>query len=110
MNALISTFGLTVALGSATVAASAQMPAAPLAPAHQQTTLVVSANDTKTALQYRNVDPLRGIYVQKPAFAQCANQPVVGPMPVPAAGSLEAQPGYNFLIDFDLVGACRKGL
>ena len=61
-----------------------------------------------TLAEYRNADALRGIYTRPPLIAQCADRPVVGSLPNAAPGSLEAQPGYNFLIDFDLAGACRK--
>lgn len=69
------------------------------------------APEPLTTLEYRNSDPLRGIYTQQPVWAQCGDQPVIGPLPVPEAGSLAAQPRYNFMIDFDLPDiTCRKAL
>jgi hypothetical protein len=39
---------------------------------------------------------------------QVDNEPVVGPLPTPEPGSVQAQPGYQFMMDFDFIGAARK--
>ena len=114
---LIKAFALAAAFGTTAAAASAQtsrsIPGASSQGAAQAVTVTntLPAPPSVTMLGYRNADPLHGIYTQKPVFAQCGDQPVVGPMPVAEAGSLAAQPLYNFMTDFDIAGlACRKAL
>jgi hypothetical protein len=93
------------ALGTAVAPAMAQTAAVAAQPANA----APATANAPTELQYANADPLHGIYTRKPLIAQCADQTVLGPMPAAASGSLEAQAGYNFLIDPDSVGlACRK--
>jgi hypothetical protein len=114
---LIKTFALAAAFGTTAAAASAQtsqiMPGTRSQAAAQALTVTntLPAPPSVTMLGYRNADPLHGIYARTPVFAQCGDQPVVGPMPVAEAGSLAAQPLYNFMTDFDIAGlACRKAL
>jgi hypothetical protein len=112
VNALITTFGLTLAVAASTVGVSAQtatttaVTSTSSAPRTQQA-LVVQPKDTYTVLGYQNADPLHGMYTRKPMTPQCGTI-MVGPMASAAPGSMEAQPLANFLTDFDMVGiACR---
>lgn len=117
MNAFVRSFAIAVAFGATLSAASAQSAqsvppsrgAGDGRPASVTTTPAVRATDTM--LEYRNADPLHGIYEQKPVFPQCADHSVVGPMPDAGAGTLAAEPLYNFMTDFDMPGIpCRKPL
>ena len=117
MNSLIRSFALVVAFGTTAAAASAQTAQSVpgnRGPAPAQTVTVSNAapaGPRYTMQEYRNADPLHGIYMQKPVWEQCGDQPVVGPMPDPKVGSVAAQPDYNFLMDPDMPGmACRKAL
>jgi hypothetical protein len=117
VKTLIRTFALAAAFGTTAAAASAQTAQTVPSARSQAPAQAISIANTVpapppiTMLGYRNADPLHGIYAQKPVLAQCGDQPVVGPMPVAAAGSLAAQPLYNFMTDVDSVGlACRKAL
>ena len=65
---------------------------------------------SRTADGYTNADAVRGLFNGRPFMPFCGNGPVVGPAPTPAPGSVESQPGYQFLQDFDRMGSCRKGI
>lgn len=112
----IAALTAAAAIATSTLPAFAQTSPAPPSrvPTQSTTTLstsVTTTQPTTTAATYRNSDPLRGLYNQKPMINQCADQPVIGPMPVPAPGSAQAQPGYEFMQDFDAVGVgCRKAM
>ena len=117
VNSLIRSFALVVAFGTTVAAASAQtaqsVPGSRgQAPAQTVTVSnAAPASPRDTMQEYRNADPLHGIFMQKPVWEQCGDQPVVGPMPDPKVGSLAAQPLYNFMMDVDMPGlACRKVL
>jgi hypothetical protein len=114
---LIKAIALAAAFGTTAAAASAQtsrsIPGARSQGAAQAVTVtnVLPARASDTMVGYRNADPLHGIYAQGPVFAQCGDHTVVGPMSVAEAGSLAAQPLYNFMIDSGIPGeACRKAL
>lgn len=112
VKAFTRTLALAVALAATAAPAFAQTTTiAPSTAARPETVnLTVAAPQPAqaTLATYRNADALHGIYTRPAMIAQCADRPVTGPLPNPATGSLEAQPGYNFLMDFDLAGACRK--
>ena len=83
-------------------------------PAAQHVTVVgaekFAAADPAPKAEARGSDPLAGIYTRAPFISQCANKPVVGPLARPEPGSLEAQPLYHWMLDFQLIGACVKPL
>ena len=65
---------------------------------------------SRTADGYTNSDGLHGLYNGRPFMPFCGNGPALGPAPTPAPGSVESQPGYQFMQDFDRMGSCRKGI
>ena len=117
MNALVRSIVLAATFAAGSAAATAQTPQS--VPDIQTADAVhVVVVDTTTAappaitmLEYRNADPLRGIFTRPPTWTQCGDQPVIGPMPAPVLGSVAAQPLYAFLLDAELPDvACRKAL
>jgi len=73
------------------------------------TTAIVGAAPATTASTYRNDDALRGLYDQRPLISQCALQTPNGPLPGAFTGQTVLPAQYEFLMDFDFVGAaCRK--
>jgi len=117
MTARIHTAVVALALALTASAASAQTstatstaPAAQGTVVRQTASISVRTDDGKTLLGYANADPLHGLYTRKPLVEYCGNTPL-GPLQTPEQGSLESQPGYNFMIDFDTVGgSCRHGI